>query len=138
MAEKIRKSDLEWKKLLTSEQYRVTREKGTEPAFSGEYWNTKTEGVYTCACCRTPLFSSVAKFDSGSGWPSFSAPLDPGSVREESDESFFMTRTEVMCDACDAHLGHLFPDGPPPAGLRYCLNSAALSLRPLAGEGPAE
>ncbi|MGW8265918.1 MAG: peptide-methionine (R)-S-oxide reductase MsrB [Longimicrobiales bacterium] len=128
MADKIRKSDAEWEKVLTPEQYRVAREKGTERAFTGEYWNTKEKGMYRCVCCGAPLFSSEAKFDSGTGWPSFWEPTDPGAVREESDLSFSMSRTEVLCNTCDAHLGHLFPDGPRPTGLRYCLNSAALRL----------
>ena len=123
-----RKTDAEWKELLTPEQYQVTRKKGTERAFTGRYWNSKEKGNYQCACCGLALFSSDTKFDSGTGWPSFSEPLSPGSVREESDRSFLMRRTEVLCSGCDAHLGHLFPDGPDPTGLRYCLNSASLQL----------
>lgn len=128
MGEKTRKSDAEWRKILTPEQYRVARKKGTERAFTGEYWDTKEKGIYRCVCCGTPLFSSETKFDSGTGWPSFWEPVDAGAVKEESDLSFFMRRTEVLCNSCDAHLGHLFPDGPGPTGLRYCLNSAALRL----------
>ncbi len=128
MARKVQKTDAEWKQILTPEQYRITRRKGTEPAFTGEYWNSKEEGVYRCAGCGAPLFRSRDKYDSGTGWPSFSAPLHPEHVREEEDSSLFMRRTEVLCAACDAHLGHVFPDGPRPGGLRYCLNSAALRL----------
>lgn len=128
MGEKVRKSEAEWRDILTPEQFRVAREKGTERAFTGAYWNTKESGVYRCVCCGTPLFSSRAKYDSGTGWPSFSQPLDPDAVREETDRSFFMKRTEVLCATCDAHLGHVFPDGPQPSGLRYCLNSASLRL----------
>jgi peptide-methionine (R)-S-oxide reductase len=128
VAEKVRKTDGEWKAVLTPEQYRVTREKGTERAFTGEYWNTKRPGLYRCVCCDAPLFRSETKFDSGTGWPSFAAPVDPEAVEEETDTTFFMRRTEVLCAACHAHLGHVFPDGPGPAGLRYCLNSASLRL----------
>jgi len=128
MGDDVRKTDAEWKEILTPEQYRVARRKGTERAFTGEYWNTKEKGVYRCVCCGTALFSSETKFDSGTGWPSFWEAIEPGTVKEESDRSFFMRRTEVLCNSCDAHLGHLFPDGPGPTGLRYCLNSAALRL----------
>jgi peptide-methionine (R)-S-oxide reductase len=128
MADDERKSDAEWRELLTPEQYRVTREKGTEPPFTGEYCDTKSEGMYACVCCGAPLFSSETKFASGSGWPSFTAPLSPDTVKEELDLSHFMRRIEISCHACGAHLGHVFPDGPGPGGLRYCVNSVALRL----------
>ena len=129
MDEKIKKSEKEWQSLLDPETYYITREKGTERAFSGEYHNSKDNGVYSCICCSQNLFDSDDKFDSGTGWPSYSKPATEGAVFTETDQSFGMTRTEVLCSKCDAHLGHVFPDGPEPTGLRYCINSASLSLK---------
>ncbi len=132
---KVQKTDEQWRRQLTLEEFQITRLAGTEPAFTGLYWNTKTPGVYNCKCCDTPLFQSNTKYDSDSGWPSFHSPIRPETIATREDNSLGMRRIEVLCATCAAHLGHVFPDGPAPTGLRYCMNSASLLLQEADSDG---
>lgn len=132
-APKVVKTDEEWRSQLTPEQFNVARQKGTERAFTGEFWNNKAEGIYRCVCCGEPLFSSDTKYESGTGWPSFFAPLSPEALATETDHKLLVPRIEVLCRSCDAHLGHVFDDGPRPTGKRFCLNSASLAFEPTSG-----
>ena len=129
MTKKVLKKDEEWRQQLSANQFKICRQKGTEPAFSGDYWDTKETGVYQCICCGNELFDSSTKFDSGTGWPSFYQAISPQQVTTKEDSSLFMKRTEVLCNKCDSHLGHVFPDGPQPTGMRFCINSASLELK---------
>lgn len=130
LTDKVAKTEAEWREQLSPEQYHVARECGTEPAFTGKYWNNHESGMYHCVGCGAPLFDSETKFESGTGWPSFHTPADPQNVSEHTDRTYGMTRTEARCAHCDAHLGHVFPDGPKPSGVRYCMNSASLDFKP--------
>ena len=129
MTKKVLKKDEEWRQQLSANQFKICRQKGTEPAFSGDYWDSKETGVYQCICCGNELFDSSTKFDSGTGWPSFYQAISPQQVTTKEDSSLFMKRTEVLCNKCDSHLGHVFPDGPQPTGMRFCINSASLELK---------